>query len=74
MGMRKVTVGMTAQVELLEQSGNALPLGPLVSLLKETPRKLRSTIGRGERMQSSNGSSPHHQRFCLSARFQEARK
>ncbi len=40
MGMGEVTVGMAALVELLQQSGNAMPLGPFISLLEQASWEL----------------------------------
>lgn len=42
-GMGEVTVGMAALVELLQQSRDAMPLGPLVSLLEQASWELRHT-------------------------------
>ncbi len=42
-GMGEVTVGMTALEELLQQSRDAMPLGPFISLLEQTSWELRHT-------------------------------
>lgn len=45
-GMGEVTVGMAALVELLQQSRDAMPLGPFISLLEQASWELRH-INRG---------------------------
>lgn len=41
MGMGEVTVGMAALVELLQQSRDAMPLGPFISLLEQASWELQ---------------------------------
>lgn len=43
-GMREVTVGMAALVELLQQSRDAIPLGSFISLLEQASWELQHTI------------------------------
>lgn len=43
-GMREVTVGMAALIELLQQSRDAMPLGPFISLLEQASWELQHTI------------------------------
>lgn len=43
-GMGEVTVGMAALIELLQQSRDAIPLGPFISLLKQASWELQHTI------------------------------
>ena len=43
MGMGEVTVGMAALIELLQQSRDAMPLGPFISLLEQASWELQHT-------------------------------